>query len=1260
MRRICITLCFVCCCSVHVEAGDWPQSRYDAGRGAVSPDELPDELHLQWVRELPAPRPAWPASQPWLRFDLSYTPVAAGGLLFVPSMVTDSVTAYDTATGEERWRFYTDGPVRLAPVVYGGRVYFGSDDGYLYCVDAAEGRLAWRFRGGPSDRKVLGNERLISTWPVRGGPVLHRGTIYFTAGIWPFMGIFVHAVDAETGEAVWTNSGFATNWTVQPHNSPAFASLVPRGHLAATEQGLVVPGGRTEPGRFDLATGEFRGFDFGARGAGSHHVTARRDWLFVTGTMRQIADGKTLLSTEATVHDEQALYGTDGDDIFAQALEVESYQVEQTDRKGKKVKVTKHRLQDLWKLDLPEAPGRLFLKAGSRFYAAKEGEAAAIEVDPQAEKAEIAWRSTFDGAPWTMLAAADRLFVVTVEGRIYCFGADERQVETYHAPPELQAVEPGDNNDVDPFARFAGQLVSEAGAAGGYCVLFGQATTALAEYLTCPPEPETLPKMRVIAIHPDEEKVDAARRKLHNDGVYGGRVSFYAGDPATFPLPPYLASVLFVLEPWSHPSDSGVAYLKAVFRALRPYGGTAFFPTRHGRIAELVEAAGLPGAKVKQKGLFSLLVREGPLPGAADWTHHYADAANSIVSRDQRVKAPLGLLWFGGPPNDEVLPRHGHGPAPQVAAGRLFIEGRNMLRALDAYTGLLLWQKDLPSLGEFHDRTGHQPGAGEIGSNYVSLADCVYVVYGDAILELDAATGEEKKQFRLAAGGDDAGPSWGFLAAWDDLLVATSTPVMPAPEPPNQSGTDESQREPQPVNIESVLEPVRYASASRRLVVFNRHTGRELWHRDAAYGFRHNNIALGAGKLFAIDALSKAKQQALRRRGVDLADYAPRLFALNARTGEEIWSTSEHVFGTFLNYSEEYDVLLQAGSAARDRAKDETDTGMIAYRGGDGSVLWNDLQRKHAGPCMLHHDTIITQGPAYWLTSGEPKLREHPLSGEPIPWQFTRYYGCNTAIASEHLITFRSAAAGYYDLAADGGTGNLGGFKSGCTSNLVAAGGLLNAPEYTRTCECRYQNQTSLALVHDPEAEMWTFNALEWDGKPVRRVGINFGAPGDRRAPSGTLWMDYPSVGGPSPDLPLAVEIDPPDYFRLHSSQIRVPPDSAGLAWVAGSGLKGAGRLRITLAEGPTPDPRNYTVRLHFAEVERVGPGGRVFAVRLQDEEVLSGFDPTGVAGEKTAIVREFRGIRVADTLDIGLVPEGGEGGALPILCGVEIVAQGW
>jgi len=54
-RRLPILLLLVAA-NLSAAAGDWPAWRYDAGRTAASPQELPAELRLQWTRELPAPR----------------------------------------------------------------------------------------------------------------------------------------------------------------------------------------------------------------------------------------------------------------------------------------------------------------------------------------------------------------------------------------------------------------------------------------------------------------------------------------------------------------------------------------------------------------------------------------------------------------------------------------------------------------------------------------------------------------------------------------------------------------------------------------------------------------------------------------------------------------------------------------------------------------------------------------------------------------------------------------------------------------------------------------------------------------------------------------------------------------------------------------------------------------------------------------------------------------------------------------------------
>jgi hypothetical protein len=174
--------------------------------------------------------------------------------------------------------------------------------------------------------------------------------------------------------------------------------------------------------------------------------------------------------------------------------------------------------------------------------------------------------------------------------------------------------------------------------------------------------------------------------------------------------------------------------------------------------------AGLPKAVVKAVEGGVLLVREGALPGSADWTHEHADAANTRVSKDTVVKSPLGILWFGGTTNEGILPRHGHGPQPQVVGGRILIEGVDLLRAVDAYTGRLLWEAPLPGLGDFYNNTSHQPGANARGTNFISLPDGIYVAYKTKCLRLDPATGKTLNEFPFPPAGKEAVPlRWGHL-----------------------------------------------------------------------------------------------------------------------------------------------------------------------------------------------------------------------------------------------------------------------------------------------------------------------------------------------------------------------------------------------------------------------------------------------------------------------------------------------------------------
>jgi outer membrane protein assembly factor BamB len=1225
-----------------VQAADWPMWRYDAGRTAASPHELPTVLHQQWTLQLPALQPAWEnaLNQDLMQFDRAYEPVVAGNSLFIGSSISARMTALDTQTGRERWRFYTDGPVRLPAVVEDGRVFFVSDDGYLYCVDAEKGSLLWKFRSGPTDARILGNSRLVSMWPARGGPVVADGVIYFAASIWPFMGTFIHALDAGTGEVVWTNDGTGSLYMLQPHNSPAYGGVAPQGAMVVSGDQLLVPGGRSVPACFDRHTGEFlyyrhanynkTGGAFVAAAAG-RFVNYHRDMIT---SLYDVATGDRLIHQVAGVPvlTSEVMYGQ-GDTIRALNLgglrQVEySRQVRDRDT-GDLITVKDHKwaMEELWRLGV-DASGDL-IKAGNRLYAGGRGTVTAVDV---AGEPTVVWQLPIDGQVARLVAGDDKLLAVTLDGKLYAFGGDRLSVLTQmwrelegvwtatftEAPPE-----PVEGEGLDQAAA----MLAAAGTEGGYALLYGSGMGALIRALVAQSD------LYIVAVVPDATEVETLRRDLDALELYGARVTVQPGTPGSFRPPPYMASLIA----FTSPGDVDRAAVEATFKALRPYGGAAYLPAGSGAtptaLANRVRAYDLPQAAVRETGEAVVVTREGALTGSADWTHQYGDIANTVKSDDELVKLPLGVLWFGGSSNEDVLPRHGHGPPEQVVDGRLFIEGIDCISARDVYTGRVLWKRTLPELGNFgvyYDETYadtplsltynqvHIPGANSRGANYVAASDGIYVALDDYCLVLDPRTGDTLSRIDLppltAAG---AAPKWGYIGVYEDFLIAGAGEVQ---------YTD---------FLDDVPEGKKARfydldlTASKHLIVMDRHSGEVLWTRSSTLGFRHNAIVVGNGQVYCIDRLPDPVEGALKRRGHKVADR-PALLALDVRTGAVTWQREDGVFGTWLSYSSEHDVLLQAGRKSRDMVVGEVDEGMAAFRGDTGQRLWSNTA-KYGGPCILHGESIITDRYAYHLLSGEQILRRDPLTGAEEPWAYTRQYGCAYAVASENLLTFRSAAGGYYDLANDGGTGNFGGFKAGCTSNLIAANGVLNAPDYTRTCSCSYPNQTSLALVHMPGVEQWvTYFGSSGEG-PLQRVGINLGAPGNRRAPDGRFWIAYPLlpyIDNPEKEsglaVAVAVEASEDGFYTRHVSST-----SGALNWVAASGCRGIERLEVPLNQ---QGAALCQVDLVFAEPDYERAGRRLIDIRIEGEIVLRGLDIFAEAqGRNRALVKSFGDIAVTD-----------------------------
>jgi outer membrane protein assembly factor BamB len=1055
----------VCCLASGHRAfsADWPMWRHGLERNGVSPETLPEALHLHWSRQLLKPKPAWP-NEPRLHFDASYEPVAVGGQLFVGSMVDGSLAAFDIETGKLNWRFYSDGPVRLAPAVAAGRVYFGSDDGLLYCLDVSTGKLLWKLSGAPAERgqrRHLGNGRLISFWPVRGGPVVDDGVVYFGAGIWPTMGVFVRAADAKTGKLLWTNgdSNAIENLRID-HNYSHEGGISPQGHLLITGDTVVVPNGRSMPARLDRKTGKLKYFVQGYRN-GDSRVSISGDIALVGATgVVNLKDGREIASLWAKAGDKRPegwswdwdlfeapllpykfspaidyrsaisdgiAYGVEDGTVYAYDLKNAKTTRYEKEQNGKQIKPARWDAPLKWKLATPfsgkKQTTRSVIIAGNRLYSHSGPNVFAVDPpDSENKDATVAWTHELTGKVGSLMAANGRLIVATLDGTIYCFGKDDETGRAWSRPAESVGT-------IEPDAiKLTASILKESGVTDGYAVLLGLSNQQLVEELLRTSD------LRIIAVDSDSARINKLRQRLVTEGEYSDRLQLVEADPGTADIPPYIANLLIVADDVAAPMDSD-GRVKRMFEMLRPYGGTACVITPDGKNAKLLSHASpgtLPGVKTRATEDMVLVTRDGPLKGSAVWSHETGDASRSFFSRDELVKAPLGVLWYGDGPDHGFYKRkdYGHGVKPQVAGGRMFALqiASNTLHAVDAYTGRLLWTRKVGG-----------------SARYVSMPEAVYVGDERECLVLDAASGETLQTFTLDVGKPDDVP-----VSVTDVRVDGEAIVIAVR-----------------FNKENSIPKGRWNS--ELIVCLDRATGQQLWSRQAEHRYHTAAIAMAGGRVFCIDSHSPEDIGAMKRRGIDTAGLASTLLAINDRTGVEVWKRvvndppavmdslhfmSMRTRDDWLEYSVDHDLII-AGKDAR----------TFAVNASTGEEVWQAPMRGNQ-PLILGPETFINQaGHTYDVQTG--KL----ISGAAL----FRRGGCNYAVGNVNLLFLRSNCAAYVDVKS-GKQFNIRSLRSGCSNSLVAADGLLNVPCFSMGCVCNYPIQTSFAMRHMPETEAWLGN----------------------------------------------------------------------------------------------------------------------------------------------------------------------------------------
>jgi hypothetical protein len=399
--------------------------------------------------------------------------------------------------------------------------------------------------------------------------------------------------------------------------------------------------------------------------------------------------------------------------------------------------------------------------------------------------------------------------------------------------------------------------------------------------------------------------------------------------------------------------------------------------------------------------------------------------------------------------------------------------------------------------------------------------------------------------------------------------------------------------------------------------------------------------------------------------------------ALDAATGEQLWKHPVDLTGCCgdaMGAAYSSGLLLFFGNHGNHDAWRSMEGGLkwrriTALSADKGRMVWSRALNYRTRPVIVG-DRIILEPQACDLRTGEILTRDHPITGQQVPWEFLRPgHTCGITAASAKGLFYRSACTAFYDLEQDNGVTIFGAYRPGCAISVIPAGGLLLSQEAAAGCTCSYPVRCSLAMIRKPDrTQPWTVYVTPGEIKPVKHLAVNFGAPADMKDSEGTVWFAYPNpktdsythYPGYGVKLDLSVQTLPGmGYFARDFRGLSI--SGTDKPWLFTSGCQGLLRCEIPLTDGAGAETSTYTVRLGFSAMPGDRAGQRIFDIKLQDKIVVESFDIAATAGAvNKAVIREFKGIQAGSSLVVDLLakPANPQPSQAPIINCIEVIKE--
>ena len=535
------------------------------------------------------------------------------------------------------------------------------------------------------------------------------------------------------------------------------------------------------------------------------------------------------------------------------------------------------------------------------------------------------------------------------------------------------------------FADTAGQILDECGIAGGLVVHVGCGDGALTAQLG------DRDGFLVQGLDVDENNVRIARRYIQSSGLYG-KVTI---EPLRGDYLPYIDNLVTLVVS----EDLGRISTGEVMRVLAP-GGVAY---------------------IKHGAKWTKTVK--PRPANIDeWTHFLHGPDGNAVAKDSVVGPPRHMQFKAAPNWTRNHHTLASVSAVVSAAGRIFsildiapaastqLPANWSLVARDAFNGVLLWKKPVPSWA-WHLRK-FRSGPVQLPRTLVAEGDRVYVPLGvsEPVSILDAKTGD----FLAYCQGTDAAEE--IILDNGILFIVTGTPI--------------SEQTPE---VSADSKQIYTFENTKSIVAVNADTGKKLWKWTVPNG--------------QIMPLTLTAQD-----GRVFFNEGNNIICLSAKTGKRLWSQSPDDFKVLKNRKPGWSVHT-----------------MVVH---DAVVLWADgkllraLSAKDGKPlwqCQLSQgfnsppDVFVIDG-LVWSGSGFAEARDLK-SGKIVKTNSIleqlrtagHHHRCYREKATERYILSNHRGIEFLDLQSGDHSRNNW-IRGLCQYGIMPSNGLVYAPPHSCGC----------------------------------------------------------------------------------------------------------------------------------------------------------------------------------------------------------------